>query len=185
MKKIMKKSSWLTLLLGMFLFAGCGGTTPQPPQPKSDCVTLCESKIKTLCKGKKYDKNTCIKRCAGWSDETIKCIGTAVSCGEVDPKRGFCIKEHTPSDSADTETEFIDPSCHKACTNYKKCAMYGDDVTAQNGLEAYNTCMSECAHWKPQTVKCMSQVKVTAPAHCAKVSSCGLKEYTGKGLPGY
>jgi|GEM_PF-2016657 len=76
----------------------------------------------------------------------------------------------------------INPKCHKACTNYKKCTGYADDATPADTQEAYKTCMQECQGWSTKTIKCMSKVRVRKAADCMAVSRCGLFEYTGKDI---
>ena len=154
----------------------------QKSKEDANCFTICHTTVKKLCPKYNYPLNWCLKECEKWTDRNIECMHTAQSCKQINLKNGTCKEIDLEDPYIYEKPKPIDPRCHKACTNYKKCTGYADDATPADTQEAYKTCMQECQGWSKKTIKCMSKVRVRKAADCMAVSRCGLLEYTGRDI---
>jgi len=77
------------------------------------------------------------------------------------------------------EPEIISDSCHDACQKYKKCASYGDDISAEDLQDAYDSCFEECQEWSKETIICINKKAIKIPNDCLNLTRCALPEYGG------
>lgn len=115
-----------------------------------------------------------------WSDDTLSCMATAVTCEQVSAEAPYC-RPRLDQDlaSAPPPDGPVDAACDQACRNYRICAGYGDDITSADQDAAYKSCMEVCAEWTPDAKHCMGRVRVRSPADCSRVSACGLGATAG------
>ncbi len=163
---------------------------------QTNCFTLCHKKIPKICaefitqvdgypaetranyrESYIYNPAYCSSLCASWTDEVKHCVASADSCSKIQDHDGSCLYEPSANPFVQDPPPQTNRSCASICRKYAKCAGYGDGATQQDRQHAANSCLSECPKWSPQTIRCMSRITIRAPADCAPLSKCGLRQY--------
>ena len=201
MKKIL-----VLLPLAVLIFAGCNKpkANPQNPQEQNqnqqenadaNCFSICHEKIQDACleeiiefgpeelaaSGSLMDPSSCEATCAAnFDDFTLDCFTKITKCDQVGSGDPWCKEPEIPdSEVYEIEEPITRTGCQIPCEKYKKCAGYGDDATAGDTQEAYNSCMEVCQGWSDSTITCINQKSINNPADCMHLSNCALKEYQG------
>jgi len=79
-------------------------------------------------------------------------------------------------DEQNTEPKVISDKCSDACSRYRDCASYTEDVTPADLQDAYDTCMEECVTWPKEMIKCMNAIDIKNPNDCVVFLNCKLPQ---------
>lgn len=154
------------------------------------CSSLCERQIQTLCQseiedfqsagqsldGSIMEEASCQLMCeADWDESIFACISDADECAQLSNEAPYCM-ETEANDDEESQEDVLPGNCNRACQNYKKCASYGDDISASDLQDAYNSCNELCRVWDNKTRDCVAQTVINAPIDCAKQTACVLKD---------
>lgn len=199
MKKLL-----ILLPLAILILGGCNKkSNPQVPSSNNqkqeenadaNCFSICHQKIQDVCLediieigpeeltgSSLMDPVFCEKTClANFTDSTLECLSKITDCDQVLSGGTYCKEAEIPdSEIYDIEEPTTRSGCQIPCEKYKKCASYGDDVTAEDLQYAYISCMETCQTWSDSTITCINQKNINNPADCANLSACALQEYQG------
>ena len=81
---------------------------------------------------------------------------------------------------AEPSQRVISDKCSDACERHKDCAAYTEDVTAEDLVDAYNTCMEECPTWPKAMVKCINTTEIKTPNDCVGFVQCQVPQFYEK-----
>ncbi|MBU2566267.1 hypothetical protein KKG46_01765 [Patescibacteria group bacterium] len=139
------------------------------------CFEFCNYDMLTICPS--YEPSTCQKDCESkWPDTIRECMLTADDCNQISQDEPYCEDKVDKDLMPKAEVETVAEGCPGACLQYKKCAGYGDDITAEDMEYAYESCMETCSTWSPETISCVRSNPISNPADCAVMTACALKE---------
>jgi len=156
------------------------------------CFEICHNKIQDICMDdiveleaqdiwygdSILDTDFCEQKCTSWTDDTLECMAKATKCESVSSQEPYCREEEDNSIIEYIPEKEVNYGCSEACYKYKRCALMADDATQQDGNEAYNTCFNECQNWSEKTLSCIKEAEANTPMGCAKLSACGIAEYS-------
>lgn len=117
------------------------------------------------------DETSCLLMCeAEWDDTTLNCVNGADTCAQFLDEAPYCLETEEQDEPA--EPASTGAGCAAACKNYVKCVAYGDGISLQDQVDAYNTCMQVCPTWTPQTQKCIASTPIRSAADCMAQTAC-------------
>ncbi|MGD9948982.1 MAG: hypothetical protein AB7U29_10945 [Desulfobulbus sp.] len=186
------KTFVLTLLLSTMTILGLVGTIATAatngkgdPDQAIVCLGMC-SDIRKLCaeeiasgnvagrdlKDGILDEASCQLMCeADWDTKTFDCVSAADTCSQFFDESPYCVETEEEAQPAKPSAA-TEKSCSTACKNYAKCAGYGDDVTAQDQVYAYESCMKICPVWTTHTRTCIATTAIRSASDCAAQTMC-------------
>ncbi|HBR80973.1 MAG: hypothetical protein UX09_C0037G0012 [Candidatus Uhrbacteria bacterium GW2011_GWE2_45_35] len=164
----------------LLIVSGCGWfgvSDNEVYNSDSSCLDSCAQKLSMICS--EDVSMTCTSICQEQDGDIRNCLMGLENCEDLVEHSLTCYSASANGliDDPLSDNSNQAPNCQSVCLKYQTCASYGEDVTASDLQEAYDSCLVECPSWSVAGLVCMDEKEIKAPLDCMQLSVCGAQEY--------